>query len=76
MKTTRLLLVDDDPSCDSKAVVGRPDSTDPDRVSSYVLGRFSEPRDAVEGLIASAAGEAERLVAQLAAGPAGEEDET
>ena len=56
--------------------VGRPDSSDPDRVSSYVLGRFSEPRDAVEGLIASAAGESERLVEKLAAGPAGEEDET
>jgi peptidyl-tRNA hydrolase, PTH1 family len=45
--------------------VGRPDSTDPEIVASYVLGRFSEPRDEVAGLIESAADEAERLIAQL-----------
>jgi PTH1 family peptidyl-tRNA hydrolase len=45
--------------------VGRPDSTDPEIVASYVLGRFSEPRDEVANLIESAAGETEALVAQL-----------
>jgi PTH1 family peptidyl-tRNA hydrolase len=46
--------------------VGRPDSTDPEVVASYVLSRFREPRDEVEALIAAAADEAERLVEQLA----------
>jgi PTH1 family peptidyl-tRNA hydrolase len=45
--------------------VGRPDSTDPDVVSSYVLSRFREPRAEVEALIESAARETERLVEQL-----------
>lgn len=45
--------------------VGRPDSTDPEIVASYVLGRFREPRDEVMSLIESAADEAETLVAQL-----------
>jgi PTH1 family peptidyl-tRNA hydrolase len=45
--------------------VGRPDSSDPEIVASYVLGRFHEPRDEVAGLIESAADEAERLIAQL-----------
>jgi PTH1 family peptidyl-tRNA hydrolase len=45
--------------------VGRPDSTDPEIVSAYVLGRFREPRAEVEALVAAAAGEAERLVEQL-----------
>ena len=40
--------------------VGRPDSTDPEIVSAYVLGRFTEPADEVSGLIAEAADEAER----------------
>ncbi len=42
--------------------VGRPDSTDPEIVSSYVLGRFREPRADVEALIARAADAAERVV--------------
>jgi PTH1 family peptidyl-tRNA hydrolase len=42
--------------------VGRPPTTDPDRVAAYVLGRFAEPRADVEQLIAAAADEAERLV--------------
>ena len=42
--------------------VGRPDSTDPEVVSSYVLGRFREPREEVAALIGRAADEAERLV--------------
>jgi peptidyl-tRNA hydrolase, PTH1 family len=48
--------------------VGRPDSTDPEVVSAYVLGRFTEPQDEVRGLIAAAADEAERLVLSLATG--------
>jgi peptidyl-tRNA hydrolase, PTH1 family len=42
--------------------VGRPDSTDPDIVASYVLARFREPKSEVEQLIGRAADEAERLV--------------
>ena len=46
--------------------VGRPDSTDPEVVSAYVLGRFSEPRAEVEALVAEAAQETERLVERIA----------
>ena len=35
--------------------VGRPDSTDPEVVSSYVLGRFREPREEVAALVERAA---------------------
>jgi PTH1 family peptidyl-tRNA hydrolase len=45
--------------------VGRPDSTDPDVVSAYVLSRFREPRGEVEELVGRAADEAERLVERL-----------
>ena len=45
--------------------VGRPSSTDPEIVSSYVLGKFREPRAEVEALIGGAADEAERLVEKL-----------
>jgi peptidyl-tRNA hydrolase, PTH1 family len=45
--------------------VGRPDSTDPEIVSAYVLGKFREPKAEVEGLVADAARETERLVEQL-----------
>jgi PTH1 family peptidyl-tRNA hydrolase len=45
--------------------VGRPDSTDPEIVASYVLGRFREPREKVAALIDSAAQETERLIAEL-----------
>ena len=45
--------------------VGRPDSTDPEIVASYVLGRFREPRDEVAALVERAAEETETLVAQL-----------
>lgn len=48
-----------------RAGVGRPDSTAPDIVSAHVLGRFREPREEVEALVARAADEAERLVKQL-----------
>jgi PTH1 family peptidyl-tRNA hydrolase len=43
--------------------VGRPDTTDPEIVSAYVLGRFSEDPDDVARLVDAAADEAERLVA-------------
>ena len=43
--------------------VGRPDTTDPEIVSAYVLGRFSEPRDEVRGLVEAAAEAVERLIA-------------
>lgn len=42
--------------------VGRPPTTDPDRVAAYVLGRFREPRQDVEELIERAADTAERIV--------------
>jgi PTH1 family peptidyl-tRNA hydrolase len=42
--------------------VGRPPTTDPDRVAAYVLGRFAEPRDEVQALVERAADEAEKLV--------------
>jgi peptidyl-tRNA hydrolase, PTH1 family len=42
--------------------VGRPDSTDPDVVSRYVLGRFSEDADEVRALVDSAADALERRV--------------
>ena len=45
--------------------VGRPDSTDPEVVSAYVLGSFREPRAEVEELVAGGADEAERLVERL-----------
>jgi PTH1 family peptidyl-tRNA hydrolase len=50
--------------------VGRPDSTDPEIVSAWVLGRFREPKAEVEGLIAAAAEETERLVERVASGEA------
>ena len=42
--------------------VGRPDSTDPEIVSRYVLGRFSEDPGEVRALIETAADELERRV--------------
>ena len=47
--------------------IGRPDSTDPDVVSSYVLSRFREPDDQVRALIHAAADETERLVERITA---------
>jgi PTH1 family peptidyl-tRNA hydrolase len=49
--------------------VGRPDSTDPEIVSAYVLGRFREPRAEVEALIGGAADEAASLVERLGSAP-------
>jgi len=45
--------------------VGRPDSTDPEVVSSYVLSRFRESDDEVRALISAAADETERVVEGL-----------
>jgi peptidyl-tRNA hydrolase len=50
-----------------RAGVGRPDSSDPEVVSSYVLSRFREPRDQLAELVERAAGEAERLIQRIAA---------
>ena len=46
--------------------VGRPDSTDPEIVSAWVLGGFSESDAEVQSLIDDAARETERLVERLA----------
>jgi PTH1 family peptidyl-tRNA hydrolase len=42
--------------------VGRPDSTDPEIVSRYVLGRFSEDERDVQALVETAADKLDRLV--------------
>jgi PTH1 family peptidyl-tRNA hydrolase len=42
--------------------VGRPPTTDPDRVAAYVLGRFREPEEEVRLLVEQAADAAERLL--------------
>jgi PTH1 family peptidyl-tRNA hydrolase len=42
--------------------VGRPASTDPEIVSAYVLGRFREPAEEVDGLIDRACQAVERVV--------------
>jgi PTH1 family peptidyl-tRNA hydrolase len=42
--------------------VGRPPTTDPDRVAAYVLGRFREPPDEVAAVVERAADEAERFL--------------
>jgi PTH1 family peptidyl-tRNA hydrolase len=56
--------------------VGRPDSTDPEVVSAWVLGRFSEPEDDVRALVGDAVAETGRLVSDLAAGRADDETGT
>jgi PTH1 family peptidyl-tRNA hydrolase len=50
-----------------RAGVGRPDSTDPEVVSAYVLGRFREPDSEVRALISAAADETELLVERITA---------
>jgi peptidyl-tRNA hydrolase, PTH1 family len=42
--------------------VGRPDTTDPEIVSAYVLGRWQQPREEVAALVSKAADEVERIV--------------
>jgi PTH1 family peptidyl-tRNA hydrolase len=49
--------------------VGRPDSTDPEIVSGYVLSRFREPKEEVGLLIHAAADEVERLLEEMTGGP-------
>ena len=59
-----------------RAGVGRPDSSDPEVVSAYVLSRFEQTDDEVRDLIARAADEAERLVREISAdGHGGEAEE-
>lgn len=48
--------------------VGRPDSTDPEIVSAWVLGKFREPASEVEDLVDRSATETERLVERIASG--------
>jgi PTH1 family peptidyl-tRNA hydrolase len=43
--------------------VGRPDSTDPEIVAAYVLGRFREPADEVAALVGRASDAATAIVA-------------
>ena len=57
-----------------RAGVGRPDTTDPEVVSNYVLSRFRESKTEVGTLIGAAADEAERLVEEISAEPS-EDDE-
>jgi len=54
--------------------VGRPDSTDPEIVSAYVLGRFRQDSEQVSELVQRACDEVERVV--LAGGVAGVPGET
>jgi PTH1 family peptidyl-tRNA hydrolase len=42
--------------------VGRPPSTDPDRVAAYVLSRFDEPSEDVASVVQRAAEAADQLV--------------
>jgi PTH1 family peptidyl-tRNA hydrolase len=42
--------------------IGRPDSTDPEIVSAWVLGNFREDQEQVQALIERASEEVERLV--------------
>jgi PTH1 family peptidyl-tRNA hydrolase len=51
--------------------VGRPDSTDPQIVAAYVLGRFSEPSAQVAALVGRAADAAAAIVAGEEAGAPG-----
>jgi PTH1 family peptidyl-tRNA hydrolase len=52
--------------------VGRPNSTDPEIVSSWVLGRFRESEQEVEQLVGRACEEVERVI--LGASPGAGED--
>jgi PTH1 family peptidyl-tRNA hydrolase len=42
--------------------VGRPDSTDPEIVAGYVLGKWRQPKDDVRALVERATDVAERIV--------------
>lgn len=45
--------------------VGRPDSTDPEIVSAWVLGRFGESREQVDSLVAAGSDAVEALIGEL-----------
>jgi PTH1 family peptidyl-tRNA hydrolase len=47
--------------------VGRPNSTDPNIVAAYVLGRFRQPADEVDALIEAGADAAEQIIADAEA---------
>jgi PTH1 family peptidyl-tRNA hydrolase len=47
--------------------VGRPPTTDPDRVAAYVLSRFREPREEVARVVEEAADAAEQVVREESA---------
>lgn len=47
--------------------VGRPPTTDPDRVAAFVLGKFRQSKSEVQDLIAAAADATERLLADASA---------
>jgi PTH1 family peptidyl-tRNA hydrolase len=48
--------------------VGRPPTTDPDRVAAYVLSRFREPNPDVQALIEEAADVTERTITEVGQG--------
>jgi PTH1 family peptidyl-tRNA hydrolase len=48
--------------------VGRPPTTDPDRVAAFVLGAFREPQDEVRALVDRAADAAQQLIGGTPAG--------
>jgi PTH1 family peptidyl-tRNA hydrolase len=54
-----------------RAGVGRPPTTDPDRVAAYVLGRFREPPEDVQALVSRAADATERVIDEGPPAPAG-----
>jgi PTH1 family peptidyl-tRNA hydrolase len=47
--------------------VGRPNSTDPEIVAAYVLGRFRQPAEEVDALIEAGAGAATQIIAEAQA---------
>jgi PTH1 family peptidyl-tRNA hydrolase len=51
--------------------VGRPDSTDPEIVSAYVLGRFRQSAAEVGELVEEACGQVEAAILPAASGPEG-----
>jgi PTH1 family peptidyl-tRNA hydrolase len=59
-----------------RAGVGRPESTNPDVVSAYVLSRFGEPDEQVRELLRRAADETERLIGKLARASDGVAEDT
>ncbi len=49
--------------------VGRPDSTDPEIVAAYVLGRFRQRPEEVRELVGRACAEVERVLSEQGSGP-------